>query len=158
VGIARSSIVRYSRTLSAPLPAVRSSLLLVLGPAEYFPHKAQGFVFWLLVLRSLGNGALECVDQLGDGREDRAVVGGDGASQSRSRRLTVFSGMRRVPFFALRRQASRRESRHPPVRGERFPVLVFGVLCDPGNACAAAADGALRRIPAREQLNLAATP
>jgi hypothetical protein len=38
--------------------------------------KAQRFLFQLCILRSFGNGALERLDQLGDGGEDRSVVGG----------------------------------------------------------------------------------
>jgi hypothetical protein len=37
----------------------------------------HGFIFALGVFRSLGNGALERLDQLGDGGEDRAVIGGE---------------------------------------------------------------------------------
>jgi hypothetical protein len=48
-----------------------------LGPAEQFTPEAQGFLFQLRVSRSFGNGAVERLDQLGDGREDRAVVVGE---------------------------------------------------------------------------------
>jgi hypothetical protein len=52
-------------------------MLLVLGPAEQFTGQAQRFVFQLRVPRPFGNGALERLDQLCDGREYRDVVGGE---------------------------------------------------------------------------------
>jgi hypothetical protein len=45
-----------------------------LVPRSSSPSEAQGFLFQLSVTRSFGNGALERLDQLGHGREDRAVV------------------------------------------------------------------------------------
>ena len=50
---------------------------LGLGPAEQFTRETQGFIFQRRVLRPLGNGALERFNQLGNGGEDRAVVGGE---------------------------------------------------------------------------------
>ena len=40
---------------------------LGLGPAEQFTRETQGFIFQRRVLRPLGNGALERLDQLDDG-------------------------------------------------------------------------------------------
>jgi hypothetical protein len=50
---------------------------LVFCSAEQFTPEAQRFLFQLGVPRSLGNGALERFDQLGDSRKDRAVVVGE---------------------------------------------------------------------------------
>ncbi len=50
-------------------------MLLVLGPAEQFTSKAQRFLFQLRVVGSFWNGALQRLDELGDSREVRAVVG-----------------------------------------------------------------------------------
>jgi len=47
-----------------------------LRPAQRFAPEAQGFFLALCVRRSLRNGAFKSFDQLGDGREDRALVGG----------------------------------------------------------------------------------
>ena len=43
--------------------------------AEQFTPEAQRFLSQFRVLRTFGDGALERLDQLGDSREDRAVVG-----------------------------------------------------------------------------------
>jgi hypothetical protein len=75
-------------------------LLLVLPRAEQFTGEAQGFVLEFCVLRSLGNGALERVDQLGDGREDRAVVVGQfGISSVCQPTFDGFSGIGYVPYL-----------------------------------------------------------
>jgi len=49
----------------------------MVAAGQYFVEltsKAQVFFLSLCVLRSLGNGALERLDQLGNGRENRAVI------------------------------------------------------------------------------------
>jgi hypothetical protein len=58
-------------------------LFFVLGSAEQSTREAQGFVFLLRVLRPFWNGELERSDQLGDSREDWAVV----ERRARRRRL-----------------------------------------------------------------------
>jgi hypothetical protein len=73
--------------------ANRPSLLLVLGPAQQFTPETQGFIPQLEVAR-MRDGALQGVDQLGDGGEDRAVVRGERiVTILRSRFLMVVSGI-----------------------------------------------------------------
>jgi hypothetical protein len=69
----RTGILRCSRMARVLPAAVRSSLLLVLGPAEQLTPEAQSSIPQFEIAR-MRNGALQGVDQLGDGGEDRAVI------------------------------------------------------------------------------------
>lgn len=79
---------------SAPAAFQILSRLFVFRPAEQFTREVQGFVLQLRVLRSFGNRALERLDQLATVEKIGPSSEASAASQSCSRRLTVFSGIK----------------------------------------------------------------
>jgi hypothetical protein len=85
---------RFSDTSHLPITALRTS-----SRGAVRARGAELF-FALGVFRSFGNGARERLDQLGNGREDRAFIGSKrNVRISSSQRLIVFSGIRLAPFL-----------------------------------------------------------